>query len=118
MASGIAKYAYQSHVNGKPVHWGRVAEDGVPFRGVFDPLLRDAEYENLVARVRYFHWKRFKLKDEKDMAEYADVMDKLTNGLLELVFIQRFDTPDTHYVEWNEVYMERPETPDTTPARR
>lgn len=91
--------------NGQEIHWGRLSEDGVPFRGQ-PSLLTDEEYERRVRRSRDAQAEFFDVSDAKQKKQYLRVLDGIVNGLYTLLHIERFIRPDTHYIEWVETFME------------
>jgi hypothetical protein len=90
---------------GQPVSWQRFDLDGAPFRGQA-PLLTEQEYENRVRRTRDAHAEFFDITDAKKLKAYLRVLDGIVNGIYQMMYIKRFIKPNTHYVEWVEVYME------------
>lgn len=95
---------------GQPLHWGRAALDGAPFRGPA-PMLMGEEYEDRVVRVADPHAEEFDTADAGQKAEYLKVLDGAANQWFQIMYIKRpgeFDAsrPRVAYVEWLEYYME------------
>lgn len=119
-ATSLLKFANeQQDDQGNPVQWGRAAEDGFPFRGKSRLHKTEDEYDANVSRVCDFKFKKFNLNDEKDAAEYQQVMDRIVNSWYRMFFIDREglkNNPPTIYVEWGQYYMQESATAERKPV--
>lgn len=108
-ATSLVKFMNQKEAGGKPLYWGRADEDGAPYRGT-PPTLPREEFENRLARVCDPHNGVFDLGDPEQNKQYLEVLDKITNGWAQAIFVDRkYDEKKNTwlaYVEWVEVYME------------
>lgn len=107
MRSSLVKFADQRQHNGQQLFWGRVDQDGAPFRGQVPAVMREDEYEARVIRVRQFCNEKFDLDDAEANLRYCVVMDRIVNQWYELIYLDRFHKGTSiHYVEWVEYFME------------
>jgi hypothetical protein len=105
----LIKYVNQTDGGERgPLHWGRAKVDGFPFRGQNPPLMREEEAAERLVRVSDFRNGDFDISDPAQNKSFCNVMDGITIGWFELVFIDRFRDPEKTriYVEWVEYYME------------
>lgn len=96
--------------------FGRVSEDGAPYRGPAPPMYTDEEYEARVVRVGEPHAETFDLSDPKQTEKYLNVLNGCVNGAFQCLFVERYRSPKNPRrwyarIEWVEFYME-----DGTPA--
>lgn len=121
MSTSLAKFRNRrTDANGKPLHWGRAAIDGAPFRGHSVPMLTEDEYDDRIYRAREPHAEFFDISDSAELAAYLDVWDGIHNGWYRLTYIERFWKGTTrHYVEWVQYYLEDGQpTPYLSPRHR
>lgn len=109
--SGLVKYMNDQNGNGRgKVHWHRAAQDGAPFRGQIDPMMREEEFEDRLVEVRDAKNGIFDVNDPDQNAIYLAVMDRIANGHYQAIFIdRRFDEEKKTwlvYIEWAEKFME------------
>lgn len=120
--SSLVKYARQAEPVKKGqqgTFWGRLQQDGLPFRGTADPMLRSDEAEEYLVRVAEAKNSTFDLSDEEQNKRYLLVLDRAANGWFVITYIERWREEGTKhhtvYVEWLEYCMEdgRPTRPGT-----
>lgn len=109
MLPSLAKYRHETETpDGLPLHWGRVAEDGLPFVG--NPsLLTNEEAEVRLVQCLTARNRRFNLLDAEDNKAYLNVIEHCGNGhYIRLKDVTLVATLDQHvvYVEWLERYMQ------------
>jgi hypothetical protein len=121
--TSLVKFADRHDGNGRGrLYWNRADVDGYPYRGQSPPLLKEEEYAERVTRVADPLNRVFNILDPDDNRQYLDVLDKITNGWAQLVYIDRSIDPDhcnmrqegpqkLIYVEWVEFFMEDGSTP-------
>lgn len=92
------------------VFWNRAEQDGLPFRGLQPNFLREEEYDERVIRVADPKNATFNTGDPQQNAAYLQVLDGLTNGWFQLLFIERWrEAGEKHfwvYIEWVERFLE------------
>lgn len=112
MTSALVKF-----VNAQPVdprrgrlYWGRLEEDGLPFRGHQAPLYSQEEHEQNLVRVGDPRNGTFRTWIEAENKLYLLVADMVINGWAKLLFIERWRDATTDryviYAEWSEYFME------------
>jgi len=122
--SPLSRYSDQTQSEQGRLFWGRITEDGYPFRSTsHNPALyREPEYEEKAVRVADFRNGVFDVTSAEDYvaevngqrvqvygnARYVSVMERIINGWYALVYIDRNFSPDKRlkYVEWTEFYMQ------------
>lgn len=104
--SSLVKYFGMTERKGVPLHWNRADLDGAPFRGKQVPMLMGEEFEDRTVRVADANAEYFDITEADEKKRFLEVLDGAANGWFQVVFIQRFVRPDTHYVEWLEYYLE------------
>jgi hypothetical protein len=100
----------------QPLQWGRIEEDGLPFRGPSVPMLRNEEYEDRLVRVADAKNGTFFTGDPVQNRAYLQIMDRCANGWYRPIYVERWREPGIpqHYIylEWVELFME-----DGSPVR-
>lgn len=105
--SSLVRHFNETQRDGQRLWWGRVEEDGIPYRGDAPPLMTEDEYEDRVVKVASFKNDYFDTADREQNALFRAVMECCVNGWFELVFIERFWQGTTkHYLEWTEFFKE------------
>lgn len=107
--SSLIKYLDQREGNERGrLYWGRLGEDGLPFRGNNVPLYRSEEWDERLVRVGDFKNGSFNLQDPEQNRRFLEVMDRALNGWYAL--FKRHDDfehdKQTVYLEWAELYLE------------
>jgi hypothetical protein len=117
MASSLVKFAGRSNGNGRgKLFWGRVEQDGLPFRGQAAPNYTEEEYEERVARVADPHNGTFRTWIQQENKAYLSVLDMVTNGWAVGIYQERWRASVrlrgrvtqrmVVYIEWIEYYLE------------
>jgi hypothetical protein len=111
MSNSLVKFANRTDGNGRgKLHWGRAGKDGLPFRGDVVPSYTDAEFEERLVRVADPKNGTFDTGNEEENKEYLKVLDGVSNGWFQLIFIERWrdegQKNHTVYIEWLEYFME------------
>jgi hypothetical protein len=116
----LLKYVNNSSSNGNgrgSVYWGRADLDGIPFRGMAPPLLREEEFEDRLVRVQDFKNSTFYTGDPAQNKIYTEIMDSVSNGWFQLIHIDRWrkegDNSPYIYLEWTEPFLEDGKAPLT-----
>ena len=110
MASSLVKFMNR-RVNGNgrgQVFWSRADRDGAPFRGQAAPMFTEEEFDEKLVRVYDPKNGVFDVTDKEENDRYLEILDGISNGWFQLVYINRqFDEGSRLvYVEWLESYME------------
>lgn len=110
-STSLVKYMNDQNGGGRGrVHWHRAAQDGLPFRGQIDPMMREEEFEDRLVEVQDAKNGIFNVNDPDQNAIYMAVMDRIANGHYQAIFIdRRFDEENKTwlvYIEWAEKFME------------
>ncbi len=90
------------------LHFGRVEEDGLPYRG--RPFhVKGGQADRTLVRAGYSKSKIFDITNPEDMAHFHDVLDKITCGwYLCPYWNPQYDTEKKKiFMIWVEQYMER-----------
>ena len=117
MGSSLVKFAGRSNGNGRgKLYWGRVEQDGLPFRGRAAPNYTEEEYEERVARVADPRNGTFRTWIPRENKQYLDILDMIFNGWAVGVYQERWRTRVrlhgrvtqrmVTYIEWVEYYLE------------
>lgn len=111
MTNSLVKFTSRKDGNGRgELFWGRAGVDGLPFRGQAAPSYREEEYDERVVRVADPKNGTFYTGDEEQNKAYLKIMDGITNGWFQMIFIDRWrDEGDTNhriYMEWVEYFLE------------
>jgi hypothetical protein len=108
VASSLVKfYSSKSKSGGDKVYMGRVAVDGVPFRGTSPPFMTEDEFEQRTVKVSDFRNAFFDVNEEADNRAYREVWECCLNGWFKPLCLIRFWQGTTkHYMEWVEFYLE------------
>lgn len=108
MGSSLVRFASTRKTSGdKKLFWGRINQDGLPFRGDAAPMLTEDEYETRINRVADAKNAFFDVRDTEQNAKFLQVMECAFNGWYKIVHLERFWRKTTeHYVEWIEYYLE------------
>lgn len=84
MGSVIEQKARTVDEHQRPLHWSRAHLDGAPFRG--DPVrLPEELYAERVEKVTEAKVRLFDLSKPKDQIDYADILNRITAGVGQLV---------------------------------
>jgi hypothetical protein len=107
----LVKFTNRSVHRGKKLHWGRSAQDGLPYRGAFAPMLTEEEHEDRLVRVGDPQHEVFDLSDPDQKAAYLQVVDGIINGWFKCLYRRMLTSkknPKKAYVriEWVEYFME------------
>lgn len=110
-ATSLVKYMNDHNGQGRGrLHWHRSAQDGFPFRGEIDPMMREEEFEERLVQVRDARNGIFDVNDPDQNAKYMAVMDRIMNGHFQAIYIDRQYDKDKKtwvvYIEWSENFME------------
>jgi hypothetical protein len=131
MATSLVKFSNQRMANGNGkdrLFWGRVEEDGLPYRGTSPPMMTGPEFEEALVANGDFHKRTFDLSLPDDSKAYDEIMDRVASGWYRLgpdpqgnnpkkFFTKvRYRDPQTGerrvrvlvqvYVEWYERFMQ------------
>ena len=111
MTNSLVKFTNRKDGNGRgELFWGREGVDGLPFRGQAAPSYREEEFEERIVRVADPKNGTFYTGDEEQNKAYLKIMDGITNGWFQMIFIDRWrDEGDTNhriYMEWVEYFLE------------
>ena len=107
-ASSLVEHANQlKSRDGRNLYWARAGVDGFPYRGEYPPDMTETEYDQRVVRVVDTCNGFFDVLVPTQNKEYLAVMEAISNGWFQGIYIERFWRGTTqHYVEWNEYYMQ------------
>ncbi len=107
--SGLLQFSREQQLGSNPLSWARLEEDGLPYRGESPGLLREEEYEKLVAKSSYVKNKLFDTSNPESNAEYLAIMTKAAAGWFKIIYRDIWREEHVHYVylEWVEHYMEK-----------
>ena len=113
MSRSLVKYIRASRDQQPSLHWGRLQDDGLPFRGN-PPVYTQEEADEYLVRTADAKNGTFDLADPEQNVRYLEVLDRCCNGWYSCLFVQRMITPEKQliYIEWLENYVE-----DGGPAR-
>lgn len=117
MGSSLVKFANHVDGNGRgKLYWGRVEQDGLPFRGPGVPFFTEEEYEDRVVRVADPKNGRFRTWVAAENKAYLDVLDMVLNGWAVILYQDTwkvrvkvggvFQQRHVHYVVWAEYFLE------------
>ena len=111
MASSLVKFMGSAESNDRGnLYWGRVSEDGLPFRGEKPPMYRENEYEDNIVKISDPKNGTFDTADKEQNAAYMKVLDGIVNGWYSQLFIDRWRDEETGhyhvYIEWVEHFLE------------
>lgn len=114
--SSLVKFTAQRNTSdGQQLHWGRLSDDGLPFRGSPAAMYRQEEIEDKLVRVADAKNCLFDLNDPEANRKYVKVLDAVANGWFRLNFIERKWTDSAKYpmvyVEWMEYFLEDGSSP-------
>lgn len=108
---GMIKYIDElEDETGQSRFWGRLDVDGLPFRGPNAPMLKSEEYEDHLERVNDAKVNIFVLNDPEQRKEYADILDRISNGWYSCL-LRRVDIIEgkhVAYIEWTVRHVELP----------
>jgi hypothetical protein len=104
----LVKFSNRTQHNGQRIHWGRSGEDGLPFRGQQAPMYTQEEWEEKTVKVADPHNGHFDTSDPEQNKKYLEVLDGITNGWFQCIYIKRQYDPEQKmvYVEWVEYFLE------------
>ena len=112
--SRLRKFSQQAtDPTGQNLYWGRIDQDGVPFRGREAPAFREEEFEHNTAKVADARVGVFHLAKEDEREAYRVLLEKVANNWYGLGHLERAKDPDPAqpypiiYVEWYEFYNEQ-----------
>jgi hypothetical protein len=111
MTNSLVKFTSRKDGNGRgELFWGRAGSDGLPFRGQVAPSYREEGFEERVVRVADPKNGTFYTGDGAENKRYLEIMDGITNGWFQMIFIDRWrDEGDKNhriYMEWVEYFLE------------
>lgn len=108
MGSSLIRYAASQRTSGdQQLFWGRIHQDGLPFRGHGAPMLTEDEFETRVNRVADAKNGFFDTHNPAENAKFLQICEAACNGWYRIVYLERFWRKTTkHYVEWVEYYLE------------
>lgn len=110
-SSPLMRFCGERNHNGKPLLWGRAAQDNMPILGMPRGQYGEEEFARKMVPTKYFKFKLFDLKVENDRKEYCDVLDHCLNGWWQMMVKERILNPQDPtdikwYLEWYQVYLE------------
>lgn len=105
--------------SGQELHWGRVFDDGVPFRGSTAKMYRsDDEWQENTYKFGQVQIGRFDITDPEQMKRYCDILTSAVNGFFRiLVHNPQYDPEKKmNYLEWIEYFMQDKHTVARAPV--
>lgn len=111
MPNSLVKFVNRTNGNGRGrLFWGRVGEDGYPFRGPTPPSMTDEEFEDRLTKIGDPQNAMFNTGNPTENAKYLEVLDKIVNGWAQMLVREHHYDSDKKamlvYIEWVEYYME------------
>jgi len=104
MSSLVKFVQHQKTSGGDKLYWGRVEEDGLPFRGPMPPNWTDEEFAERTTKVADPGNGTFYTGDPVQNKQYMEIIDRIANGWYGLVFTERWREPGDKchyvYIEW------------------
>jgi hypothetical protein len=109
--SSLVKYMNDQNGRGRGrLHWHRATRDGLPFRGEMNPMMREEEFEERLVEVKDARNGIFDVNDPDQNARYQQILDRITNGWAQLIYVDRMPVPEQRtwivYIEWADRFME------------
>ena len=108
-SSSLIKFVNRCQDNGRgKVFWHRLNEDGLPFRGASAPFFTEEEFEDRLTKVADPKNGVFDITDAEQNTRYLEILDGITNGWFQLIFINRQYDKEKKlvYIEWVEYFLE------------
>jgi hypothetical protein len=120
MSSSLIKFLNQQQQGGNngrgKLFWGRIDQDGLPFRGPQPPNLTEEEYNDRVVRVADPHNGTFRTWVAEENQAYLEVLDQILNKWAVCLFQKswkekvkldgKVQQRYVHYVVWAKYYLE------------
>jgi hypothetical protein len=105
--SSLVKYSRADRTPSQELHWNRVGQDGLPWRGKPMPFATEDEYNTFRVRVADTKNGFFDVAKPEENAQYVEILDRIVNGWFRPLYIVRFLNNSTRcYMEWVEYYYE------------
>ena len=111
--SSLVKFASRnrrlSAHNAGELFFNRASVDGAPFRSYTGPpAFTERDFETKAVRVLDVHNGTFDTWNPEQNAQYLSVLDKVTNGWGQLMYIHREHLAEGTriYIEWTQAYLE------------